>query len=115
MGEAKNRGSYEERRAAAAEENAEAVICVSAEGSNLRIATILRDPEPDQASPAVIFASFINANFEELSRQSWAAYQRSLTAIPAQAESPQLVTDATPRLMGPDGRPLTDDVNIVVA
>lgn len=75
MGEANSRGTFEERRNQSLErqlEQSEVIVFLKAEEGKLNISTLTRDEQPNQDSPAVIFAAFLNANFRELAGQAMA-------------------------------------------
>jgi hypothetical protein len=112
MGEAANRGTFDERREEAVLEAAEVHICVSYEGNKLTVQMFPRDEEPNQDSPAMILAGFINANLKELAEMAMEAKRLSETAVPVAAPAPGIVTDATPRIIGADG-PATGEVRLV--
>lgn len=128
MGEAKSRGSFEERREDAMGrmlDNAEVLIAVSEQEGGIHLSVLPRDEAPNGQSLAVILASWLNSNFEAVTR----------AAVQAKLQSEQAVTDVTPKdggdlkaiamrpvrsittpegglakgeavLLGPDGRPL---------
>lgn len=121
MGEANQRGTFEERRAEAQErelDNAECLIFLSAENGKLNIRMLPRDETPNQDSPAMIFAAYINANFSQLAGEAMALYESHAAGLPRAgviAEAPKrsvqdyggnIADGDKPRLMGPDGSPL---------
>lgn len=126
MGEANNRGDHAERREQAIErhlEEAEVIIMLKATDGRLEVSMLPRDEEPNQDSPAVIFAAFINANFEQLAGQAMSLYMSHAAAergeLPMEGsgqivEAPkrsvvdqagQIAGDA-PVLLGSDGKRL---------
>ena len=125
MGEAKNRGTHEERREQALErrlETSEVIFFFDANDGKLNFGTLTRDDPPNQDSPAVIFAAYIHANFERLAGEAIALHDSHEAAQRGQlpmgnvivgAPKRSIVTPAgdiaseeAPALVGPDGRPL---------
>jgi hypothetical protein len=105
MGEAKQRGTFRERREAAQLEGAEILICLTADDGKVKASFIPRDAEPDQNSQAMILAGYISANLHELLLEAVASYQVYEAQAAANAADPGIVTDAQPRIAGADGSP----------
>jgi hypothetical protein len=122
MGEAKARGTAEERREQSINrelDTAECVIFLKATDGKLNIGFLPRDEEPNQDSPAMIFAAYVNANFTQLAGEAMAMYESATQGLPGDgsvmlAEAPKrsivdavgnIASDA-PALVGPDGGPL---------
>jgi hypothetical protein len=76
MGEAKARGSYEERRDQRLNEmveSAEVLIALRVdEAGKLVLSSLARDNPVDESSPAIGFAEFLLANWPELAGQAMA-------------------------------------------
>lgn len=132
MGEAKNRGTLEERQQQAEERHqeeigaaingAEVVVCLREVEGGINLTIIPRDEAPNSESLAVIVASWLNSNLVAITRAAVLAKERSErpAAQVATQEGPVLVTGrpvrsiTTPEgalardagLLGPDGRPL---------
>ena len=126
MGEANNRGDHAERLEQAIErhlDEAEVLIMLKADDGKLEVSMLPRDEDPNQDSPAVIFAAFINANFKELAGQAMALYMSHAAAergeLPMEGsgqivEAPKRsvvdqagqIAGAGPVLLGPDGERL---------
>lgn len=111
MGEAKERGTAEERREEAVIESAQAIICLRAQDGGVHCATII--PAQDEDNPAIVLAGYINANLPELMKAAMDGRQLARTAVPHIVTSvkPRLAglngpLDSAPALLGPDGRAL---------
>lgn len=116
MGEANARGTLDERIEEAkikAFDEAEVIIILSTKDGKLNVKMLPRDDEPDQDSPAVIFASFIDHNCKQLAHQAGSLHTAYKDAL-----NPQLVTDASPRrsILNAQGNiaRATDDVNLIL-
>ncbi len=101
MSESKSRSTRAERiqraQAKNAAEDAEVVIFLKTDNEQLNIQILPRDAEPDQESPAIILASFLNANMPALVQASREAY------LAAQAPETQQPTSKPLRLISPNG------------
>lgn len=124
MGEAKTRGSEQQRREQAVGEvieNAEVLICLSSSDKKVRVAIIPRDEQPDGESLAVILAGFINANFGNLCETALQAKRDFEAAQAAGQPNPQFIKQRPvrsvtrpdgglakdgPVIVGPDGKQL---------
>lgn len=122
MGEANQRGTPEERREQAMErmlDSAEVLIALSADEQGVSMQVLPRDEQPDQDSPAVILAGFINANLGNLMQTAFAAKEQHEQNQGAGQQNPQFIktpgvrsittpegglAKAGPKLLGPDGK-----------
>lgn len=104
MGEANQRGDYDQRREEAVLAASDAIICLRHEANGVHCATIT--PNRGDDNPALILADYFNANLPELLKTAMEAHQRARTTIP------NIVTDVTPRIVGADG-PATGEVRLV--
>lgn len=113
MGEANQRGTFDERREEALWRDADMVIWLRDEGPDkgLHFGAMPQRDDLREDNMAMIFAGFLNANFADLVRMARVAYERSKTAIP-QAHKPEVITEVTPRIIGADG-PATAGVRLV--
>ncbi len=120
MGEARARGTYEQRKAKAQlAEDCEVLIFLKSDEGHLNVQILPRDEEPDEHSPAVIFAAFLNQNMEGLTKAAMDSYRQYQAE---QAGEGAVLTEAPQRsiqtaegdiakkddvgLLGPDGRPM---------
>lgn len=120
MGEANNRGSYEDRRNARLDQMVETaeIICTFRvdERGELRMETLARDEPVDETSPAIGFVEFLHANWKDLAGQALALKTSALAAKEAGRTDTgggtillangQAANDAPrdPVLLGPTGR-----------
>jgi hypothetical protein len=117
MGEANNRGTYEQRRAAACVEEAEVLICLKMVDGRVNVQFIPRDEIPDNDSPAVSFGGFLLANCEALLRKSAEVRRQHLAQQAANEGDPRIITDRQPRSITDEAGNVirsTDDVNLRV-
>lgn len=97
MGEAANRGTYEERVQQAqihdAVDKAEILIALHAENDVVHASFMPRDAEPDQDSLAMVTAAYINANWKQIAGEAMALYLKRQDEIhgltPGQVSLPQ--------------------------
>lgn len=118
MGEAKARGNFEQRREDALYRDSDVVIWLQDKDGALHFGAMPQRDLPED-NMALVFASFLNANLDELMKMARQAYQRSRTALPVvpapkKDEPPKIVTEVTPRIIGPDG-PATGEVRLLGA
>ena len=75
MGEANNRGTFEERREQSLEwqlDEAECLVFLKSVDGKLSIGFLPRDETPNTDSPAMIFAAYLGNNFKELAGEALA-------------------------------------------
>ena len=76
MGQARERGTYEERREQSLERQLDEAECIvflkSGQDGKLRIAFLPRDETPNTESPAMIFAAYLGNNFTQLAGEAMA-------------------------------------------
>ena len=75
MGEANNRGTFEERREQSLErqlDEAECIVFLKSVDGKLSIGFLPRDETPRPDSPAMIFAAYLSNNFKELAGEALA-------------------------------------------
>ena len=75
MGEANNRGTFEERREQSLErqlDEAECIVFLKSVDGKLSIGFLPRDETPNTDSPAMIFAAYLGNNFKELAGEAMA-------------------------------------------
>lgn len=115
MGEARNRGTFAERQRQARDsafEEAEVLVALSKDANGgLRVQMVTRDEEPDQASPALIFAGYLNANLQQLAGEATALHRAHKANENGETDAPQdgvHIQPARPRLAAVDGTPMTD-------
>ena len=81
MSEAKQHGSFDERKQQAREEDAiedcEVLIFLKTADGALNVQILPRDADPNQDSPAVILASFLNANMDAIAQAAMDGYHKS--------------------------------------
>jgi hypothetical protein len=125
MGEAKSRGTPEQRAARAVLDEmldkSEVLIGLSVTDKHVNIKCLPRDAEPDQESLAIIVASFINANFGGLVETAMQAKKDFEAAQAAGQQNAHFIKQrpvrsiTTPegglatkdaKIVGPDGNPL---------
>jgi hypothetical protein len=122
MGQAKDRGTQEERRQqrmAKMLDEAEVLIALSSDAKGIQFQILPRDETPNQTSEAVILAAFINHNFGNLMQTAMAAYRqheaggsektgmiKQRPVLSLTKPDGALAKDA-PRLVGADGERLT--------
>jgi hypothetical protein len=99
MGEARNRGTFEERRTQA-EVDCHAQISLTAGAKGLELESVCLN-EPD--NPAVKFAKWLCENSVELFQQMVASEAKS-----------RIITDVTPRLHSADGGLINGDAGALV-
>ena len=104
MGEANQRGDYDQRREEAVLAASDSIICLRLQDDGVHCATII--PNRSDDNPAVILSDYFNANLPELLQAAMAAHKRARTTVPS------IVTDVTPRIIGADG-PATSEVKLV--
>jgi hypothetical protein len=116
MGEANNRGNHSERREQSLErelDTAECLMFLSGEGGKLRVAFLPRDEQPNVDSPAMVFAAYINANWEQLAGEAMAlhaSYKMGIAPSGIVKQNPQRsIVDSGGNLLRS-----TDDVALVV-
>lgn len=116
MGQANNRGTAAERREQSLErelDTAECLMFLSGEDGNLRVAFLPRDEQPNVDSPAMVFAAYINANWEQLAGEAMALHASYKAGI-----APSGIVKHNPQrsIVDVDGKLLrsTDDVALVV-
>lgn len=83
------------------EDDPEIIIALRMTGGTLGMAIIPRDEEIDQASPATIFASYLNHNFDLLCQQSKAAYEQWVASQAPPANALDSIPQRT--ILGLDG------------
>lgn len=121
MGEAKNRGTAEERRQQRMTkmlDEAEVLIALNSDDKSISFQILPRDETPNQQSQAIIMASFIQHNFGNLMQTAMAAY---LEHQAGGSDKPQMIKQQpqrsittpegglakqAPAIVGPDGRPI---------
>lgn len=115
MGEANTRGTAQERREQSLErqlDEAECLVFLSVKDGKLHAGFLPRDENPDQDSPAMIFAAFLSENFKNLAGQAIALHDQYKSE-----RDPAVITDVPRRsVLGPDGNIARsgEDVEIVV-
>lgn len=75
MGQARERGTYEERREQSLErqlDEAECIVFLKSDNGKLKISFLPRDAEPNTESPAMIFAAYLGNNFTQLAGEAMA-------------------------------------------
>lgn len=117
MGEANQRGTQADRKEQAvnkAFEEAEIVMCISSpDQKSVNIKFLPRDEEPNQDSPAVILASYLNANMAELVVDAVTTKREYDAAIAAGKSNQEAANAPALRLAEAPGRSiLTADGNI---
>lgn len=127
MGQASARGNHAERREQSLDrqlDEAEILVFLKGDNGKLTMSMLNRDDPPNQDSPAVIFAAYLSANWEQLAGEAMALYTSHSAAtrgelpmegqVLAAAPTRSLVTpqgdiarvDEAPKLLGPDGEKL---------
>jgi hypothetical protein len=113
MGEAKARGSYEERRDARLNEmveRAEIICCFRVdEGGQLRMETLARDEPVDETSAAIGFVEYLHANWKQLAGEALALKS---TARGAAHAGRQDVAEGV--IVLPGGRPANEERDPVI-
>lgn len=115
MGQANTRGNHQERREQSLErqlDEAECLVFLSVKDGTLHAGFLPRDENPDQDSPAMIFAAFMSANFKNLAGQAIALHDQHKSE-----RDPKVITEAPARsILTTDGNIARagDDVQIVV-
>jgi hypothetical protein len=56
-------------------DEAEVLMFIANKGGKVSVQIIPKDGEPDQGSPAIILAAFLNANMAELTKAAFAVYR----------------------------------------
>lgn len=119
MGEANNRGTFDERREQSLErhlDESECIVFLKSDNGKLNIGFLPRDETPNTESPAMIFAAFLSNNFTELAGQAM-ALSISNAAVQmgeAPAEGRVLVQAPTRSILAADGNIAKDAPVIVV-
>lgn len=75
MGQANNRGTFDDRREQALEremDEAECIVFLKSDNGKLKISFLPRDAEPNVDSPAMIFAAYLGNNFTQLAGEAMA-------------------------------------------
>lgn len=115
MGEANSRGTFEERREEARDrafKDGEVLIALSKDpAGGLRVQMVSRDEQPDQQSPAVIFAWFLHVNMQQLAGEAMAMSRAHAANEAGDTDAPQggvHVLGSGPRIAAADGTPMTD-------
>ena len=102
MGQAKARGTKEQREAQAKAhqdaEDAEVFVFFKHAQGQLNVQFIARDEEPDQSSPAVILASYLQSNLDQLVKESLVAYKQFMEQSKEEKEEEKPL-----RLLNPNG------------
>ena len=106
MGQAKARGTRNERIEqsirGSEDDDAEIIIFLKATDAQLNVQIAARDETPNQDSPAVILASYLSANMDQLIAESQQAH-RAFVEGEKQEAAPEDPPEQPLRLLDPNG------------